>query len=137
MQLFVHPEGEVADLSTQVFSLRPPGRIGMIVPPAGGMEAPRDTMMEFIPPEEMANATLTVDNPRDRRVTVYARQGMFDVRLGEVAAQSRATLRFPKSVLLPSDAVVLFVHPEGGRDLSSQRVRVKRGEHIGLRVPAA
>lgn len=137
VQLFVHPEGEANDLSTQVFSLEPPARIAMVVPPRGGMPTPPDTMTEMIPPEEMANATLTVDNARDRRVIVYARQGRFDVRLGEVAAKGRATLRFPKAVLLPSDEIVLFVHPEGGFDLSSQTLRVKKGEHIGLRVPAS
>ena len=137
VQLFVSPFDEPNDLSTQVFSLRAPARIGLVVPPRGGMPTPPDTMMEVIAPEELAEATVTVDNARDRAVTVYARQGRFDVRLGKVPAGSRATLRFPRSVVLPGDDVVLFVHPEGGVDLSSQTFRIKRGEHIGLRVPGA
>jgi hypothetical protein len=135
VSLFVHPEGEAADLATQEFSLRAPVRIALIVPPQGGM--PTEPMTEVIPPEALAEATLTVDNPSRRRVTVYARQGRFDVRLGEVAAGGRATLRFPKSVVLRSESVVFFIHPEGALDLSSQTMRVRPGDHLGIRVPAS
>ena len=136
IQLFVHPEGEVEDLGTQELWLRPPGRLGMIVPPRGGMPwAPRDTMMEVIPPEELADATLTVDNPRAEPVTVFADQGPFDVRLGQVPAHSRVTLRFPKSVVAPDESIQIFVHPEGGFDLASETLQVQPAQHLGLRVP--
>ena len=136
IQLFAHPEGEAEDLATQEFSLQPPGRLGMIVPPRGGFPStPSGTMTAVIPPEELADATLTVDNPRAMAVTVFAEQGPFDVRLGQVPAHSRATLRFPKSVVLPDESIEIFVHPERGFDLSSDMLQVRRGEHLGLRVP--
>ncbi len=136
VELFAHPEGATYDLETQEVSLKPPGRIGMLIPPRGGLRStPKDTMMEVIPPEELADATLTVDNPRSTPVTVFADQGPFDVRLGQVPARSRVTLQFPKSVILPDESLVIFVHPEGGFDLASSTLRVRRGEHLGLRVP--
>jgi hypothetical protein len=135
VQLFVHSDGEPNYLATQPFALQAPARIALLVPPRGGNPTPPDTMMEFIPPDARSDATLTVENDHDRRVTVYARQGLFDVRLGEVAAKSRATLRFPKSVVLPSQSIALFVQPEGGPNRSSPKLEVKRGDHLGLRVP--
>lgn len=136
VQLFAHPEGSASDLSSQLFALRAPARIGMVIPPHGGMPpSPPDTMMAMIPDEAIADATLTVDNPRDVAVTVYAQQGQWDARLGQVSPRSRATLRFPKSVVGPARSLTVLVHPEGGLDLASETLRVKRGEHLGLRVP--
>jgi hypothetical protein len=136
IQLFVHPEGELEDLATQEFSLQPPAQLGMIVPPWGAMpQAPTDTMTAVIPPEELADATLTVDNPRDKPVTVFADQDPFDVRLGQVPAHSRVTLRFPKSVVFPDESIRIFVQPEGGFDLASETLQVRPAEHLGLRVP--
>jgi len=137
VQLVAHPEGEGADLATQELSLRPPARLGMLIPPSGYMSfAASDTMSAVIPPEELADATLTVDNPRATAVTVFADQDPFDVRLGQVPAHSRVTLRFPKSVILPGDAIQIIVHPEGAMDLASELLPVRRGEHLGLRVPS-
>ena len=136
VQLFVHPEGEVRDLSTQVFSLRAPARIALIVPPWGEMSPAPDTMMAVIPPEVLEEATVTVDNPRAKPVTVFARQGRFDVRLGRVPAGERVTLQFPRSVVIPGGAIELFVRPDGGLDLSSETLKIRKGQHIGLRVPA-
>jgi hypothetical protein len=136
VQLFVHPEGEADDLGTQQFALRPPGRLALVVPPRGRMPAASaDTMMAIIPAEDLAEATLTVDNPRDRPVTVYAEHGTIDVRLGQVPARGRATLRFPRSVVLPNESIRIFIHPTGGRDLSSELLKIQRGEHLALRVP--
>jgi hypothetical protein len=99
------------------------------------LRAPADTMTAVIPPEELADATLTVDNPRSKPVTVLAEEGEFDVRLGVVPARSSVTLRLPKSVVAPDQTINVFVHPEGGFDLSSQELHVRPGEHLGLRVP--
>jgi hypothetical protein len=138
IQLFAHPKGEVDDLATQEFKLEPPARIGMLIPARGQMSSTvTDTMMAVIPPEELADATLTVDNPRAAAVTVFADQGPFDVRLGQVPARSRVTLRFPKSVVLPDESIQLFVHPDRGFDLGSETLHVHRGEHLGLRVPTS
>ena len=135
VRLFAHPEGAAEDLASQEFELRPPARIGMIVPPQGGFVHHAHHMRAVIPPEEMAVATITVDNPRSVPVTVFAEHGEFDVRLGEVSANSRATLSFPKSVVGPGESIEIFVHPEGGEDLGSTTMQVREGEHLGLRVP--
>ena len=136
VQLFAHVNGEVDDLSTQELTLRPPARLGMLIPPWGNMAStPADTMSAVIPPEELADATLTVDNPRAKAVTVFADQGPFDLRLGRVPAHSRATLRFPKSVVLPDQSIQIFVQPDGGVDLASETLHIQRGEHLGIRVP--
>jgi hypothetical protein len=96
---------------------------------------PTDGMTATIPPEELADATLTVQNPRAKPVTVFAEQGSsIDVRLGQAPAHGRATLRFPKSVVR-GEEVRVFVHPEGGFDLSAQTLHVHPGEHLGLGVP--
>jgi hypothetical protein len=137
IQLFVHPEGEVDDLATQEFSLKPPARLGMIVPARGNMPSTMQTdgMTVEIPPEELADATLTVENPRSTAVTIFAEQGPFEVRLGQVPADSSATLQFPKSVVLPNSSIQIVVHPEGGLDLASEMLEVWPGRHLGLRVP--
>ena len=135
VQLFVHSDRDPHYLATQPFALEAPARIALRVPPRSGSPTPPDTMMEVIPPDARADATLTVENDHDRRVTVYARQGLVDIRLGEVAAKSRATLRFPKSVVLPSQSLALFVQPEGGLNRSSPKLEVRQGDHLGLRVP--
>jgi hypothetical protein len=137
VRLFAHPADEVEDLATERFRLPPPGRIGMVVRTREEMfaPAPRDTMMEMIPPEEIDEATLTVENSRNVPVTVYAEAGMFDVRLGQVAANQRTTLRFPKSVVSPMRSVQIFVQPKNGSQLASQSMTVRKGDHLGLRVP--
>ena len=136
VRLFAHPEGDADDLATQEIQLRPPGRVAMLIPPRGGLgQAPADTMSAVIPPEELADATITVDNPRAVPVTVFAEQGPFDVRLGRVPAKGRVTVRFPKSVELGGESIQVFVHPEGGEDLASETLQIRKGEHVGLRVP--
>jgi hypothetical protein len=136
IRLFAHPEGDPDDLATEEFPLESPGRIAMMVPPQGGLpKASTDAMSAVIPPDELADATLTVDNPRNTPVTVFAEQGDFDVRLGQVPAHGHATLQFPKSVVLADESIQVFVHPEGGADLSSDTLHVRKGEHLGLRVP--
>ena len=83
----------------------------------------------------LAEATLTVDNPRDVAVTVFMRRGPFDTRIGRVVSHDKATLRFPKSAVGFDDSIVIFVQPDGGRDLASQTLKVKRGQHLGIQVP--
>jgi hypothetical protein len=138
VRLFAHLEKAGADLATEQFRLQPPGRIGMVVAATNG--APRgttDSMMASLEPEELAAATLTVDNQRTVPVTVFAEQGIYSVRLGDVAADSRATLRFPRAVVSPFATVQVFVRPRGGLDLATQSFTVRPGAHIGLRVPAS
>lgn len=136
VRLFAHVEGDAGDLTTQRFALSSPARLAMTIPSYGDMVSPPEQRMtEVIPPEQLAEATITVDNPRDQAVTVYAERGSYDVRLGRVPARGRATLSFPTSVVFPDESIEIFVHPDGGRDLASQRFQVARGKHLGLRVP--
>ena len=133
--LVVHPEGE-PDLGTRMFIVRSGDRLSLEIPALGKLPpTPGDTMSAPLTPEELATATLTVDNPHDRPVTVYVERGLYDVRLGQVPARERATLPLPKSVVGKDRALRIFVHPEGGQDLSSSLLRVKKGEHLGLKVP--
>jgi len=136
IQLFVHPEG-AGDLSSEEFSLQSPARLAMVVPPTGNMALPTKTMRAVIPPEELADATLTVDNPRAKPVTIYAEREdvNMDVRLGTVPAYGQVTLRLPKSVVYPDDSIKLFVHPDGGFDLASETFHVRPAVHLGLKVP--
>jgi hypothetical protein len=94
-----------------------------------------DTMASYVDENDLAEATLTVENARDEPVTLFASSGAFDVRLGVVPARSRATLRFPRSVLGGNEPLRIFVRAETGRNVSSPLVRVQRGQHLGLRVP--
>lgn len=137
VQLFAHPEGETDDLASRAFTLAPPGRLAMVIPARGTMPAPLpgDTMTAVLPPEALSDATLTVDNPRATAVTVFADAGNYAVRLGRVPARTRATLRFPRSVVLPDQSVRVFVDPDGGSDLGSQLLHIRAGQHLGLRVP--
>jgi hypothetical protein len=138
VRLFAHLETAGAALATEEFKLVPSARIGMII--ASRNAAPRGTtpepMTATIPPEELANATLTVDNVRTVPVTVFAEQGQSSVRLGEVPADARMTLRFPKALVSSSAPVTVFVRPLGGLDLGTHSFTVREGAHMGLRVPA-
>jgi hypothetical protein len=137
VRFLVHPEGEVTDLASQEFSVPRAAQLSLDVPPWGDMEAaPSDTMMQVIAPEELAETTITVDNPREVPVTVLVRYGKFDARLGQVAARARTTLRFPKASVGARNLVSIVVHPEGGRDLASETLAIRKGQHLGLRVPA-
>lgn len=135
VRLLVHPEGEAGDLASATFQLAPPARLALVVPPRGGFPVSPDTMLEVLPPEDLVETTITVDNPRAVAVTVLAEHGPFAARLGVVPARSRATLRFPRRVVNQAGSVTLIIHPEGGRDLASQSFRVQREAHLGLRVP--
>ena len=135
VRLFVHPE-DGRDLETPSLTLRPGMTLALLVPARGPVPAePAETMTERLTTEELSHTTLTVDNPRSQAVTVYADQGPFDVRLGTVAAHTRETLKLPDSALYAAPDLQIVVHPEGGWDLASETLTVRRGEHLGLRVP--
>jgi hypothetical protein len=136
LRLLVYAEGDAADLGTKAFVVQSPGRLELVIPARGWTpQSPEDTMTAVLAAEEVEATTITVENPRDRAVTVYAEHGDFDVRLGRVPAGGHATLRMPKAVVGHDRSVRIFVHPDGGTDLASSLLRVKRGEHLGLRVP--
>lgn len=135
--LFAHPDGE-PDLGTEEFALQPGKPIDLVVPASGQTAASFescDTMSAVLPPEDINDATLTVENPRSKPVTVYAEAGLFDVRLGEVPAHGESTLHLPNTVVGADEMVQIFVHPDGGFDLGSETLHVAIGQHLGLRVP--
>lgn len=136
-ELFVHPEGEL-DLSSQELDLRHGQRLGLVVPEHGDMmpSPAREEMRAVLPPEELHETTLTVQNDRAEEITVYVERGPFDVRLGRVAGHATATLTIPLSVVDTDETIDVFVHPEHGMDLEAQTVHLRKGEHAGLRVKA-
>lgn len=135
VRLVLTPEGEV-DIGMRTFVVQSGNRMSITVPAHGALAPePTDTMMAALTPEELEETTITVDNPRGRAVTVFAEQGQYDVRLGRVPARERATLRFPKYVVQRDRSVRVFVTPDGGTDMSTSLLRLKKGEHLALRVP--
>lgn len=135
VRLFAHPNGELGDLATQEIWLKAPARLSLVIPAIGApLSNQEETMEEVIPPDQLDEATITVENPRSVPCTILAVQGTFDVRLGIVPAHGRETLRFPTSVLR-GRALAIVIHPEGGLDLQTQRMTVNKGDHLGIKVP--
>lgn len=134
VQLFIHPAGGW-DLETQSLMIRPGETLALVVPATGPVPDPTETMTEQLTPAELLQTTLTVDNPRSQAVIVFAGQGMFDVRLGQVPAHARETLKIPAAALNSGPSIRILVHPEGGWDLASETMVIRRGAHLGLRVP--
>ncbi len=128
--LFVVPKkGE--EMATQIFPVHRGEVIGLIVPtppPA------REVIYEKLPADEVSKTTLTVDNREDRDVVVYADEGQFQLRLGTAAAGSTTTLEFPASVVRPDHTITIEVQPKGALDMESYPLRVRPGEHLGLRL---
>ena len=136
VKLVIHAEGDVEDVGTRIYSVRSAGHLSVIVPAKGRMPVlPEDTMSAVLSREELAGTTITVENPRNRAVTVYAEHHPFDYRLGRVAPGGKATFQLPRATVGPDRAVKIFLHPDGGTDLASEKLYVKKGEHLGLRVP--
>jgi hypothetical protein len=133
LKVFARADGEEYDLVTQTFPLRGAKRLGLLIPPKGGI-ATSDSLLVKLNGEELAATTLTVDNARAKPVTVFAEQGTFSVRLGEVKAGEQATLKFPKSLVSRDNTIRVFVRPAGGLDLATQVIQLKNGDHLGIRM---
>jgi hypothetical protein len=133
LKVFARADGEETDLVTQSFALRGAKRLGMLIPPRGGL-AVNDSLLVKLSADELAATTLTVSNDRDRAVTVFAEQGTFSVRLGEVKAGTQTTLTFPKSLITRDNTIRVFLRPAGGLDLATQVIQLKNGEHLGIRM---
>lgn len=133
LQVFARADGEDNDLVAQSFPLRGANRFGLLVPPRGGV-TPSNDIVVTMNADQLASTTVTVNNDRDRAVTVFAEQGLYSVRLGEVKAGTQATLKVPASLLSRENTMRVFVRPTGGPDLATQTLTFKKGEHIGVRV---
>lgn len=133
LKVFARADGEDFDLITQSYALRGAKRFGLLVPPRGGL-ASNDSLLVKLNGEELAATTVTVNNDRNRPVTVFAEQGTYSVRLGEVKAGQQATLRLPKALVSRENTIRVFVRPAGGLDLATQLLQLKSGDHLGVRV---
>jgi hypothetical protein len=130
VQLFVVGNGE--DLQSQSFEVRPGETIGMIVP--SPPESRPEPMTAQLPRELLSETTLTVENQRDEAVVIYGEEDSFSVRLGKVAPNSRETLEFPESLVMPFNTITVLVDPRNGRDLETYPLEISPGEHLGLEL---
>jgi hypothetical protein len=133
IRVFVHPEGGM-DLSTGEEPLRV-GETLSIVVPTNNTGYVRELPPEVIPNPGDETTTVTVNNLRDARVTVFLESGDFDYRIGTVPATQERTLYLPKSLVEQHESVEIFVHPEGGLDLASETFQMNPGAHMFIRVP--
>lgn len=133
VQVFAKADGEGTDLSTLSLALGGTNRFGMLIPPRDGL-ANCDSLAISLSKEELAGTTLTVSNERNRPATIYAEQGSYSVRLGEVAAGAQVNLRFPRAVVGSDNSLRVFARPAGGLDLATRSLRVTKGEHLALRI---
>ena len=134
VQVFVHPEGGT-DMASTVFT-EDPGNEMVIEVPASNEGYISPPAPETIPEAGVSGTTVTVQNPRTVPVTLFAEQGQFDLRIGTVPANSERTLPIPDRIADEGQIAELFIHPEGGVDLTSQIFDLSSGAHFLLKVPA-
>ncbi len=133
IQLFVHPESGF-DLASQDLVITPGKNFDVLVPSNdNGYVAPppRPT----IPDPGLGATTATVKNERDVPVEVFVEHGDFDLRIGTVPPNHESTLAIPKFIAEERQDIDIFVHPEGGFDLSSQTFSLASEPHILITVP--
>ncbi len=132
VRLLARPEGAGFSLATPAFPVSGAVRVGLLVPPSGG--ASIDSVPVPLTAEERASTTITIDNPRNKPMTLFAEQGVRSVRLGEVPANTQATLSFPKDLITRGDAIRVFVRPAGGADVATRALNLKTGDHIAVEI---
>ncbi len=135
IQIFAHPEGASFDLTGQSFTAQPGSHLELLVPTSAEIVPLTRELVRDPNPANPAT-TVMVENTRDQAVAVFVEMGDFDTRLGSVPAQQTVTLRIP-DWLTDRRSIELFVHPEGGIDLASETMQIRRGTHLHLVVPKA
>ena len=133
VRLLARPEGAGFSVATPSFPVSGSVRIGLLVPPSAGI-ASIDSIPVPLTAEERASTTITIDNPRNKPMTVFAEQGVRSVRLGVIPANTQATLSFPKDLIKRGDAIRVFVRPVGGLDVATRALNLKTGDHISVEV---
>lgn len=136
IQIVVHPEGG-SDLTTpDGFRVGKTGTVDVYIPTndVGWVPAPAARPIPRSA-EGATGTTLTVTNSRDVPVVVFLERGDFDARLGTVAARKDATFPIPQALVGGLHSVDIFLHPEGGADLASQRFDITPGAHLLINVP--
>lgn len=132
VRLLARPEGAGFSVATPAFTVSGAVRVGLLVPPNG--VASIDSVPVPLTAEERASTTITIDNPRNKPMTVFAEQGVRSVRLGEVPANTQATLTFPKDLIKRGDAIRVFVRPSNGTMVSTKALNLKTGDHIAVEI---
>jgi hypothetical protein len=132
VRLLARPEGSGVSVATPLFAVSGAVRVGLLVPPSG--IASIDSVPVPLTAEERASTTITIDNPRNKPMTVFAEQGLRSVRLGEVPANTQTTLSFPKELITRGDAIRVFVRPAGGLDVATRALTLKTGDHIAVEI---
>ncbi|MDF1501351.1 hypothetical protein [Roseisolibacter sp. H3M3-2] len=136
LRLLAHVAGDAADLVTEPLAVGAPARLELTIP-ASELDAGRER--EYAGAVRLATAgeaTVTVENPRDRAVTVYGERGTQAVRLGRIPAGGRATLALPTALTRGGESMRLFLRPDGRLQLATEPLRVERGAQLTLQVPA-
>jgi hypothetical protein len=135
VRLVARSANPTLDVATGDIELQAPARIGIVIPAMEVAMTHADTMSVMLSPDDAGHATITVDNPGSMPVNVFGANGAFEVRMGQVAARSRATLRFPSALVTTSNSVTVVVRPRSGLELASDKLHVRVGDHLALRVP--
>jgi hypothetical protein len=108
-------------------------RYGLLIPPAEGLPL-GDSMFVSLPVGAANTATVTIENQRDRSVTVYAEQGLMFMRLGEVDAKRSETLRVPESLTASKTPIRIFARLGGAAAVATQGLRVRQGDRLAIIV---
>jgi hypothetical protein len=129
--LIARATGDNARVARYELPLRDRALLGLLVPPAEGLPA-NDSLLVSTPRGAASTATVTIDNARDRRVSVYAEQGLLFVLLGTVDPKSQRTLEVPTQLLRSAAPLRVFARPEGNASVSTSALRLKEGDHIAV-----
>ena len=133
VMVFVHPEGGT-DLATPGFTVKKGKNLDILVPTNDvGYVPPQPP--ELTPNPGKGTTTLTVENNRPVEVTVLIEGSRFDTRIGTVPPTQERTLDIPDWLTGERRTAEIFIHPEGGLDLSSQSFTITPGSHLLLEVP--
>ena len=121
------------DLSSQDITVPKAGTLNVLVPEnsSGYMPPPADV----IPNPGVGTTTMTVENPRNDKVTVYVEYGDFDTKIGTVPADGIITLDIPAWLTRDQQDVTVFLHPHNGLDLETGQFTLKKGAHLEVKVP--
>lgn len=131
LKVVARAEGESRVIATYAVPVVDGRQLGLLVPPSEGL--PRgDSLMIALPVGTGSAATVTVDNIRDRAVSVYAEQGLIFVKLGDVAARQLVTLPVPASITRNKQPVRVFARPTGAAQVSTKALPLKDGDHIAV-----
>ena len=87
-------------------------------------------------PSAPPTTEVVVQNDENVPVTVYVEWGSEELRLGKVDAMDTAHLALPAWLITSEADVDIIVHPTRGFDQETGYLEVRRGDTIGVIVPA-